>query len=84
VLLRAVLLRRLTAAPIDRYLRPAGPTAANPPQRLAAANGKTDGHTNGHRTRCWKSNPLISVAERQLGVAETGGTYRFRHLATPC
>jgi len=39
-LLCAVLLRRLTAAPIDRYLRPAGPTAANPPQRLAAANGK--------------------------------------------
>jgi len=37
VLLSAVVLRRLSDAAVDRYLLPAGPTAANPPQRRAAA-----------------------------------------------
>jgi len=37
LLLNVVLLRRSAAAAIDRYRLPAGPTAANPRQRRAAA-----------------------------------------------
>jgi len=37
LLLSAVLLRRPAAAAVDRYFLPAGPTAANPAERRAAA-----------------------------------------------
>jgi len=38
LLLNAVLLRRPAAAAVDRYLLPAGPTAANPPYAAAAVD----------------------------------------------
>jgi len=38
LLLTAMLLRHPAAAAISRYCVPAGPTAANPPQRCAAAD----------------------------------------------
>jgi len=37
------------AAAIDRYLLPAGPTAANPPNAVAAVDS-WDRETDGHRT----------------------------------
>jgi len=46
---RNVLLRRLVAAAIDRYLLLAGRTAANPPQRHTAVN-RWDRQTEDRRT----------------------------------
>jgi len=43
-----VLLRRPATAAVDRYFLPAGPTAANPPQRHAAVD-RWDRQTDGHR-----------------------------------
>ena len=42
-------MRRAAAAAIDRYILPAGPTAANPPQQHAAVD-RWDRQMAGHRT----------------------------------
>jgi len=76
------------AATIDRYLLAAGPTAANPPQRRAAAsdgtNGQTDGRTDGrqlHR-RCmlrilWRQCQLTT----ELSTKSTKSSiYSFQEL----
>ena len=49
LLLNAVLLRRPAAAATDHHFLPAGPTAANAPQRHVAID-RWDRQTDGHRT----------------------------------
>ena len=56
----AVLLRRPAAAAIDGYLLPAGPAAANPPQRRAAVD-RCDRQWDGHLPRAVSIMGLLQL-----------------------
>ena len=75
VTLPAVAAEHAGLAEIDRYLLPAGPTAANPPHAAAAVDRwdrQTNGETDGHR--------IVTCTLQALSMANRVHTSTIRYV----